>query len=221
MTTHTREQDSAASHLCVSVACFRWNGESIETLVADDLSLPSAVPTNTESLNTTAERIISTHVAVAAAYTEQLYTFDTVAGATRETIVTYIAMFPPEAESEQRWLPPAELPALPVRTAEMLEYAFVRLRAKLEYTSIAFHLMPATFTLASLQTAYESILGAPLDKRNFRRRMIASGMLVSTGEKRREGPHRPAELFRFSGQADRSSYLTPSSTSPGWRETAP
>ena len=220
MTTRMRTQDSASSHLRVSVACFRWNGESIETITTNDLTLPSAQPASLESLDATAARIVETSFAVPAAYSEQLYTFDSVDGAERETNVTYIALFPPDAHSNYRWSTPASLPELPGSTSQMLDYAFVRLRAKLEYTSIAFHLMSDTFTLASLQLVYESILGSPLDKRNFRRRMTTGGMLEATGEKRREGPHRPAALYRFSGRTDRSSYLTPpSSASPGWQES--
>lgn len=220
MTIRMREQDSASSHLRVSVACFRWNGESIETITTPELLLPSAVPAVHESLDATAERIVATYFANPAAYTEQLYTFDNVSHDDRETNVTYIALFPPGTKSDHAWTPAGERTPLPQQTAEILDYAFTRLRAKLEYTSIAFHLLPNTFTLAALQLAYESILGASLDKRNFRRRMTTSGMLEPTGDKLREGPHRPAALYRFSGQTDRSSYLTPStSTSAGWQES--
>jgi 8-oxo-dGTP diphosphatase len=220
MTNRLRLQASASSHLRVSVACFRWNGESIETITTEDLALPSTLPAAHESLDETAYRIVSTSFAIPAAYMEQLYTFDNVDNVERETNVTYIALFPPDADSQFVWTTPAGLPALPGLTATMVDYAFVRLRAKLEYTNIAFHLLPPQFTLASLQLVYESILGLPLDKRNFRRRMTTSGMLEPTGDKLREGPHRPAALYRFSGQTDRSSYLTPpSSTSPGWQES--
>src|SRR5699024_3539510 len=91
----------------------------------------------------------------------------------------------------------------------VLEYAIVRLRAKLGYTNIAFHLVPSTFTLSELQDVYESILDQQMDKRNIRRRMIASGILTNTNETRREGSHRPAMLYRFSEQDDHTSYLTP------------
>lgn len=220
MTTRLRSQAPASSHLRVSVACFRWNGESIETITTDELALPSAFPAENETLDETADRIISSDFALPSAYMEQLYTFDSVDRADRETTVTYIALFPPDADSSYKWRIPASLPPLPGPTRQMLDYAFVRLQAKLEYTSIAFHLMSPAFTLAELQLAYESILNLPLDKRNFRRRMTTSGMLEATGDKRREGPHRPAALYRFSGQTDRSSYLTPpSSASTDWQES--
>lgn len=220
MKTRMRTQHSASSHLRVSVACFRWNGEKIQTIVTNDLSLPAAIPAANETLDDTAERIVRDTFTVSAAYMEQLYTFDNMEPEERETNVTYIALFPPGKTSDVQWAAPESLTGLPGSTIQVLDYAFVRLRAKLEYTSIAFHLMPTVFTLAGLQLAYESILGLPLDKRNFRRRMTTSGMLEATGEKRREGPHRPAALYRFSGQTDRSSYLTPpSSASASWQES--
>lgn len=220
MVTSMPEHNSASSHLRVSVACFRWNGESLETVTTPELALPTTVPAAHESLDSAAGRLITTHFAQPAAYIEQLYTFDNVCDDDRETNVTYIALFSPTTSGEFTWVTPDSIPTLPGTTAEVLEYAFTRLRAKLEYTSIAFHLMADTFTLAELQLAYESILGIPLDKRNFRRRMTTSGMLEATGEKRREGPHRPAALYRFSGKTDRSSYLTPSSSAgTGWQES--
>lgn len=72
MTIRMRAQDSASSHLRVSVACFRWNGESIETIITDDATLPSAKPESMETLDATAKRIIHSSFAMAAAYIEQL-----------------------------------------------------------------------------------------------------------------------------------------------------
>lgn len=220
MSNRMREHGSTSSKLRVSVACFRWNGESLETVITEDCSLPSSAPEISESLDATAERIVSSHFGNAASYTEQLYTFDVVNAGDREINVTYISLFPPETATNSTWTVPNRLENLPISTTEMLDYAMTRLRAKLEYTGIVFHLLPPTFTLAALQLAYESILEASLDKRNFRRRMTTSGMLEPTGNKLREGPHRPAALYRFSGQTDRSSYLTPdTSTSLGWQES--
>jgi len=79
--------------------------------------------------------------------------------------------------------------------------AVQRLRGKLEYTPIAFHLLPETFTLLDLQRVHETVLQRPLNKDSFRRRMVASGQLEATGEAQREVYHRPAELYRFAGRA--------------------
>jgi len=68
----------------------------------------------------------------------------------------------------------------------------------LDYAPIGFQLLPERFTLFDLQRVHETILGRPLNKDSFRRRMLTSGLLESTGESEKEVDHRPAELYRFS-----------------------
>ena len=57
--------------------------------------------------------------------------------------------------------------------------------------------MPEHFRLSELQTMYEIIINDKLDKRNFRKRMLATGLLQETGEKDITGAHRPAMLYQF------------------------
>ena len=71
-----------------------------------------------------------------------------------------------------------------------------RLRAKLEYTNIVYSLLPAEFTLSQLQEVYERILGRRLDRRNFRKKILALGLLRPLHRQRR-GAHRPAQLYAF------------------------
>jgi 8-oxo-dGTP diphosphatase len=79
----------------------------------------------------------------------------------------------------------------------MLQYALQRLRWKLEYTNIVYSLLPRDFTLTELQRVYETILDRPLDKRNFRKKMLSLGMLQATPSVVKIGAHRPARLYRF------------------------
>ena len=58
-------------------------------------------------------------------------------------------------------------------------------------------LLPEKFTLSELQTAYETVLSKPLDKRNFRKKILALGLVTASGEKSMGGRHRPAMLYRF------------------------
>ena len=80
---------------------------------------------------------------------------------------------------------------------EFLGTAVKRLRGKLEYAPLGFELLGATFTLRDLQHVHETVLGRPLNKDSFRRRMLASGLLKSTGRSQTGVEHRPAELYRF------------------------
>ncbi len=69
-----------------------------------------------------------------------------------------------------------------------------RLRNKIEYTDIIFNLMPELFSLTELQQVYEVVLGRPLAKANFRRKI--ADLVVETGEKQAAVGHRPAKLYR-------------------------
>jgi ADP-ribose pyrophosphatase YjhB (NUDIX family) len=79
--------------------------------------------------------------------------------------------------------------------AKIIEYAIDRLRSKIEYTDIAFNLMPELFTLTELQQVYEVILDMELLKANFRRK--TADMVIETNEFTRDAGHRPSKLFRF------------------------
>ena len=94
------------------------------------------------------------------------------------------------------WFGMDELPELAFDHAHILATAYERLAAKLDYSTIAFQMMPTSFTLSELQTVYELILGEELDKRNFRKKILSLGQIEETGMERREGRHRPAKLYR-------------------------
>lgn len=81
--------------------------------------------------------------------------------------------------------------------AEILGMAVKRLRGKLDYAPIGFQLLGERFTLLDLQRVHETVLGRPLNKDSFRRRMLASGQLEATGHMQSGVDHRPAELYRF------------------------
>jgi 8-oxo-dGTP diphosphatase len=85
--------------------------------------------------------------------------------------------------------------------AEILGMAVQRIRGKLLYTPIGFELLPRRFTLRQLQAVHEAILQKKLNKDSFRRKMLASGMLQATGELESGVGFRPAELYRFRGEA--------------------
>jgi 8-oxo-dGTP diphosphatase len=78
----------------------------------------------------------------------------------------------------------------------VLRAAVARVRAKLQYTNLAYALVPNAFTLRELQAVYEAILARRLDRRNFRKKLQATGLLAALGRVRR-GAHRPAALYRF------------------------
>ena len=79
--------------------------------------------------------------------------------------------------------------------AKILIYAIERLKNKVEYTTIAFNLMPEKFTLTKVQQVYEILLDKPLLKANFRRKI--ADMVIETEEYEENAGHRPSKLYKF------------------------
>lgn len=84
-----------------------------------------------------------------------------------------------------KWFPVNHLPELAFDHRTIVEYAMNRLRGKIESPDIATRLVGERFTLSQLHDVYEAIAGQRIDLANFRRKMLASGLLEDTGEKLR------------------------------------
>jgi len=186
----------------------------VGTLLSEDGThiLPALSPATKEPLDAAAERLMRETTGHPPSYMEQLFTLSIEQKDPWRIIVSYIVLVAPDTERPEEdlvWEDPKTVDLRRETDRMLLDYAVTRIRAKLGYTNIAFHLLPPSFTMSDLQGVYEQVLGQTLDKRNFRRRMSASGILTRTGVFRREGSHRPAELYRFTSEADQSSYLTP------------
>ena len=93
------------------------------------------------------------------------------------------------------WHPLKVLPALAFDHGAILADAMQSLVSLAEKTQILLDLMPDSFTLTRLQSAFEAVTGQVADKRNFRSRVLESGLIAATGEMER-GAHRPAQLYR-------------------------
>lgn len=96
-----------------------------------------------------------------------------------------------------QFFPVTSLPELAYDHAAIVSFAHDRLKALLTDTNVAAPLMPSSFTLTELQGAYEALLCKKLDKRNFRKNILALDLLVEAGAPVREGAHRPARLYAF------------------------
>lgn len=169
-------------------------------------AIPGGVVEPNEALEAAAVRKLEEETGLGDVYLEQLYTFGQPNRDPRERVITvaYFAVVPSASivprtadDAEHvRWWSIYDLPELAFDHAEILDYALTRLRYKLEYTAVGFELLPQEFTLTELQRAYEVVLGEELDKRNFRRKILAAGVLEPGGVFR-TGEGRPARLYRY------------------------
>ena len=180
-------------------------------------NLPRTLVRQGESLEEAADRVLASKIRVKNLYLEQLYSFGGPGRDPRESLepyqrylsVSYFALVRfEEAElidnpvGQVAWYPIDTLPQLAFDHSKILEYGHRRLRNKLEYSPIAFDVLPDLFTLGEVYQLYTTVLGENFsDYSNFRSKLLKLGFLCDTGVKASRGAGRPASLYRFDADA--------------------
>jgi ADP-ribose pyrophosphatase YjhB (NUDIX family) len=165
-----------------------------------------------EDTETGAKRELFEETGLKDVYIEQLYTFSDTDRDPRGRVisVTYYALvrsnrYNPiagdDAKSTQ-WFPVHQLPALAFDHEKIFEIAYSRLKNKIRYQPVCFELLNEQFTFPELLRLYEVILDTQLDRRNFRKKMLNTGLLIPMDNKQPNVPHKAARYFRF----DREKY---------------
>jgi len=178
-------------------------------------ALPGGFVHEDEELDEAAMRALSSKTRLSKIYLEQLYTFGGRGRDPRGHVIA-VAYYGLVRLRDHRvraatgardvaWFRVDQLPKLPFDHNRIVEVALDRLRGKVTYQpSLVFELMPPRFTLTQLQQLYEAILGTPLDKRNFRKKMLTVWRIVAETEERTEGTvGPPARLYTFDSAAYR------------------
>jgi len=169
-------------------------------------AFPGGLVGSQESLDKAARRELHEQTNLKDIFLEQLYTFGKPDRdpAKRVVSVSYWALAPYRRVQLKlegkygavQWFSPGRLPRLAYDHDQVARLAQERLRAKLYYTNIVYSLLPREFTLGEIQQVYEAILRRSLDRRNFRKKILAAGLLKPLS-KMRKGAHRPALLYAF------------------------
>lgn len=220
-TSTTYCYDFPRPSVTVDIILFTFQAEELKVLLirrqrppfGQHWALPGGFVEIDEDLEAAALRELWEETNVSDIYLEQLYTFGAPDRDPRTRVITvaYFALLSAEQvqrlqlrsaddADDVRWWNVYDLPSLAFDHDRILQYAIQRLRWKLEWTALGFLLLPSEFTLSELQKVYETVLHEPIDKRNFRRKMLAADVLEETGNLR-EGDHRPAKLYRFTAKA--------------------
>lgn len=220
MSTLSLPAGATEAGLAADVAAFAMHQGQLQVLLVQRGSLPHALTwalpggfvQNGEELHEAALRELRTETAVELEprHLEQFYTFGAVGRDPRGRIVSvaHMAVLPAGTVRVTGggntlgagWFAAHTPPPLAFDHAEILSRAIARLQIRLEYANLALEFLPESFTLPELQGVHEAILNRRLDKRNFRKRLLAAGVLITSGE-RRSGVGRPAQLYRRASRA--------------------
>jgi len=171
-------------------------------------ALPGGLVKPNESLEHAVRRELKEEAGIEVGYMEQLYTFGEPGRDPRNRAVTvaYYGLVRPKNfrlvaqtdADDAKWFNIKVLPKLAFDHRNIIEAAITRLRGKLAYEPIGFELLEPKFPFSDLEKLYMALLDKELDRRNFKKKIMAYGFLEETKElKKQVGAGRPAALFRF------------------------
>ena len=211
--SHTYEYPRPA--LTVDCVVFGLDEEDLKVLLiqrgvepyAGRWALPGGFVRMGEALDAAARRELEEEAGIRPVHLEQLYTFGEPGRDSRGRVIT-VAYFALVKLSDHRlqaatdareaaWFSVWDTPKLAFDHADILATALQRLKGKVRYQPIGFELLPPKFTLTQLQRLYEIIMERPLDKRNFRKKILAMDLLEELDEVEQDVSHRAARLYRF------------------------
>ena len=150
-------------------------------------------------------------------YLEELKTYSNKCRDPRERVISiaffalvvkdkYIIKGGDDAKSA-KWFSVNSLPTLAFDHSEIISEALDRLRQRIHFEPIGFHLLDNEFTMPQLQSIYIAILNPPendnkvRDRRNFPKKMLKLGYIKETGKKVTGNPYRSPKLYSFDEEA--------------------
>jgi ADP-ribose pyrophosphatase YjhB (NUDIX family) len=210
------------TRMLVAVDCiiFGFDGQELKLLLVKrhiepekgNWSLMGGFVQPDEGFEKAASRVLHKLTGLEDVYMEQLFAFGdpgrdpiertvSVAYFSLIDINKYIQQISHEYYAE--WFPIKQLPSVIFDHGKMIEMAKEKLRYKAAFHPILFELLPEKFTLPQLQSLYEGIYDASLDKRNFSRKILSTNLLLKQKDKERESSKRGAFYYKL----DRKKYM--------------
>ncbi len=214
-------------HVSVDCVIFGFDGNRLQILLIErnsdsKFALPGDLILEDENLDEAAYRILKELTGLKDIYMEQFRTFggpDRISQSedvewlrrqraepnARVITVAYFSLIRIEdvnlvassfAKSTQWVEVPVEI-ELAFDHNEIVDMALETLGNKLEHETVGFNLLPQKFTLGQLQKLHEAVLGIELDKRNFRKKLLAKDLLHPLDERELGVAHKPARLYKL------------------------
>lgn len=190
-------------------------------------ALPGGFVLKEEHLDASAKRILRQRTGLEEIFLKQFYTFGDPYRSTREineqflktagikranswmferfisigyyalVDFTRVAPTPDNISEACEWVNIHDLPEMILDHRQILDKGLEHLRLQLNFHPIGYNLLPAKFTMPELQKLYETVLDKELDRRNFQRKMISTGILKRLNETRKGGAHKAPYYYKF------------------------
>ncbi len=171
-------------------------------------ALPGGLVKNNETLEQATERELNEETGVALNYLEQLYTFSKIDRDPRNRVISvaYYGLIKPDSfqlkastdATDAQWFSIKKLPKLAFDHEHIVGTAIKRLRGKMTYEPVGFELLDKKFPFSDLEKLYSAVLGRPIDRRNFKKKILKYGFIEETAERQQlVGAGRPGFLYQF------------------------
>lgn len=156
-----------------------------------------------ETAEEASTRLLKDKAGIRKIYLEQMHAFSAVDRDPRGRVVSvaYIGLsnLDPQnlkdASLKTEWFPVSKVPKLAYDHDSILKYALHYLSSNVSGSESIRHLLPKKFTLSEFQNIYEAVAGKKIDKRNFRKKILSSGVVKAVKDTRKAGVMRPARLY--------------------------
>lgn len=222
MLTEQNKDDFFKVGLSASIVLFGFDGIGLKLLIRERskepfkgaLILPSTYILPSDSIEGNVQKLIEEKIGISDSYLEQLKAFTKVyrnpLGRVINVAFYGIVRLSDEIkklneQSGNIWVNTNEIPDLAFDHNEIVEYAKERLKRRVKRRPIGFELLPNEFTILQLQTLYEKAMNKQLDKRNFRKKLFKSQLIMDTGKFiRPKNSRKPSKLYSF----DKETYQT-------------
>lgn len=158
-----------------------------------------------EDLDSASYRVLRDRTGLKNVYLEQVHTFSSIDRhpAGRVVSTAYFSLVNVQhyhlskKDHELQWHAVEEIKLMAFDHKLILETCLNRLKEKVKTEPIIFNLLEKKFSLRQLQYLYEAVLGIKLDRRNFRKKLFATGFITDVNEMEENVPHRPGKLYTF------------------------
>lgn len=201
--------------ISVSLVLFGFDGEMLRILLSNDTKngpfqgaprLPSVYVKAHEGIDSNVEKLLFLHTQKDHIFVEQLKAFAKVFRNPLGRVVNIAHYATVKLDDEllqytkergEEWVEYSKIPDLAFDHNEIIDYAKERLKRRVKRRPIGFYLLPEHFTISQLQKLYETALNREMDKRNFRKKIVNSQLILETGLTDNSSSRKSAKLYKF------------------------
>ncbi len=190
-------------------------------------ALPGGFILKEEPMDTAAERILKERTGLDNIYLQQFYVFSDPGRSTKKINQTFLNNIGVKADESWmferfitvgysalvdftkvqpvadifsdscEWFNINDIPNMILDHHQILNKALKNLQAQLNFQPIGYNLLSSKFTMPELQKLYETILNRKLDRRNFQRKILGTGILRRLDETKKGVAHKAPYYYKF------------------------